>query len=103
MRILADLCAKFVSNCQQLPKCLPGALPVSTPGFFPGSNESSMLSDMINTLKVDCTPEQLEAWETGVNIPDTMPNVPPCAEGFREKRNHAGEIGPNLRPAAVFG
>lgn len=36
----------------------------------------SMISGEINALEVDCTPEQLAAWESGTKIQDAMPNVP---------------------------
>ena len=35
----------------------------------------SMISGEVNTLEVDCTPEQLAAWEAGMKIQDAMPEV----------------------------
>ena len=35
----------------------------------------SMISGEVNTLEVDCTPEQLAAWESGVLIQIAMPDV----------------------------
>ena len=36
----------------------------------------SMISGEINTLEIDCTLEQIAAWEAGVKIQDALPNVP---------------------------
>ena len=35
----------------------------------------SMISGEVNTLEIDCTPEQLAAWEAGEKIQDAMPDV----------------------------
>lgn len=35
----------------------------------------SQISGEVHTLEVDCTPEQLAAWESGVLIQDAMPDV----------------------------
>ena len=35
----------------------------------------SMISGESHTLEVDCTPEQIAAWEAGMKIQDAMPNV----------------------------
>ena len=37
---------------------------------------TSMISGEVNTLEIDCTLEQIAAWESGVKIQDAMPNVP---------------------------
>lgn len=36
----------------------------------------SQISGEVNTLEVDCTEEQLAAWEAGMLIQDAMPQVP---------------------------
>ena len=36
---------------------------------------TSPITGVTNTLEVDCTPEQLEAWEAGTLIQDAMPGV----------------------------
>lgn len=36
---------------------------------------TSMITGATHTLEVDCTPEQLEAWEAGTLIQDAMPAV----------------------------
>lgn len=36
----------------------------------------SMMSGKDNTLDIDCTPEQIELWRSGVLIQVAMPNVP---------------------------
>ncbi len=36
---------------------------------------TSPVTGVTNTLEVDCTPEQLEAWEAGTLIQDAMPAV----------------------------
>ena len=35
----------------------------------------SMISGEINTLEIDCTPEQIALWEAGEKIQDCMPDV----------------------------
>ena len=35
----------------------------------------SQISGEVQTLEIDCTPEQLAAWEAGMLIQDAMPNV----------------------------
>ena len=37
--------------------------------------QKSMISGEVNTLEVDCTPEQLAAWEGGMLIQNALPNV----------------------------
>ena len=36
---------------------------------------TSPVTGVTHTLEVDCTPEQLEAWEAGTLIQDAMPDV----------------------------
>lgn len=36
---------------------------------------TSPITGVTHTLEVDCTPEQLEAWEAGTLIQDAMPDV----------------------------
>ena len=36
----------------------------------------SSMTGLTRTLEVDCTPEQLAAWESGEKIQDVMPDVP---------------------------
>lgn len=35
----------------------------------------SQISGEVHTLEVNCTPEQIAAWEAGMLIQDAMPNV----------------------------
>ncbi len=37
---------------------------------------TSPITGITHTLEVDCAPEQLAAWESGVLIQDAMPDVP---------------------------
>lgn len=71
---------------------------------------TSPISEATHTLEVNCTPEQLAAWESGVLIQNALPNVdaplrefiksgitpdewretfgpPPCSSGSRVRRS----------------
>jgi hypothetical protein len=41
-----------------------------------------MISGIVHTREVDCTPEQVAAWEAGVKIQDAMPSFPPAEREF---------------------
>ena len=36
----------------------------------------SQISGEVHTLEIDCTPEQIALWQSGVKIQDCMPDVP---------------------------
>ncbi len=44
--------------------------------------KTSPITGVTHTLEIDCTPEQLEAWEAGTLIQDAMPDLPAAEREF---------------------